>query len=65
MSDTSDKPERDWVKEPYNTWDTLAAMIPISPQATATDTRRLEERLRVVEGKLDLILKKLDESGTP
>jgi len=46
----SDKPKRDWEKEPYNTWDTLAAM-PVTPlPADKQDIARLEKKLdRILE----------------
>lgn len=59
MTDEQPKRERDWVKEPYNTWDTLAAMhIPPMPSDKG-DIAAIEKRLIVVEQKLDRILELL------
>ncbi len=46
------KPARDWVKEPYNTWDTLAAMTPPPIPADKRDIEALSARLKNIEALL-------------
>lgn len=57
------KPERDWMKEPYNTWDTLAAMRIPPMQSDKGDIAGLSARLKKIEDllvQLVEIVSKLD-----
>ena len=57
MSDTK-KPERDWKKEPYNTWDTMAAMVIPPMPSDKQDSIMLSARLDKIERLLAELIEK-------
>jgi len=56
----NDKPPRDWKKNPYNTWDTAAAMIVPPLPLDKGDGTAIEKRLERIEATLARIAAALD-----